>query len=149
MVMNSKSIIHDLKTLHFPNTPAERFVIQSKLDSIRLHIPQILMDIWEAMNGVNLFDPISPPYQILGIEEFCSLNDHFEIEDASLKNWFLFCDIQDGNFISVDLSDKETTPCFDIFHEDWPDFLESTKVADSLESFLTDALNSSGEHYWL
>jgi hypothetical protein len=145
------SLINLLKKDHFPNTPASQEEIDSALNRIEYPIPPALLEIWKNMNGVCLFDPIDPPYRLLEIEEFLSVNDLFRSGNELTSKWFVFCDILDGNYVSLDLSTARgnNVECRDIFHEMFPDITYCKIIANSVEEFVSNAVNSQGRHFWL
>jgi hypothetical protein len=64
---------------------------------------------------------------------------------------YALCDVQDGNYVLVDVAHQEDGryPLIDGDHEAWPDPAYCEQIASSFSEFLEAALRSKGRQFWL
>lgn len=135
-----------------PRPPAERELALSQIPFV---VPEDVRVFFTRCNGAVLFDPHYSSYRLVGVEGFHAVR--FDIfghdEDAfGPPQLFTICDVQDGNFVALDLGngDPKKCPVVDCFHETFGDPGYQPKViADCFADFLHQALNSGNKLYWL
>ena len=64
---------------------------------------------------------------------------------------YALCDVQDGNYVLVDVSRQENDryPLIDGDHEAWPDPAYCKQVASSFSEFLEQVLRTRRSLYWI
>ena len=117
-------------------------------------VPADLRLFYIACDGARLFRDVDSPFTVVPLEAFhpTSIDIYGAIkEDWLPPAWFTIADVQDGNCIAIDLSSVEAgrADILDVFHETAADKGYRAVIARSFCEFLSDALESGGEHYWL
>lgn len=80
--------------------------------------------------------------------------ERFAGEDADKwgpASMYTVCDVQDGDYILVDVSRREAGryPIIDGYHEAFPDPAYCPQISASFSEFLDGALRSEGRHFYL
>jgi hypothetical protein len=148
-------LVTEVLSRHWPKPPLPSAERQRLLTAIPFSIPQDLAYFFTKCNGATLFDPDRSRYMLVGVEGFHPTR--FDIfgrdEDAfGPAGLFTVCDVQDGNFVALDLSHAELSRCptLDCFHETFGDPSYQLRViAESFTDFLARALDSANKLYWL
>lgn len=70
---------------------------------------------------------------------------------GSAASVYALCDVQDGNYVLVDVAKEEDSryPLIDGFHETWPDPEYCTPIARSFSEFLEQVLRTRRSLYWI
>jgi hypothetical protein len=106
-------------------------------------------------NGAELIKRLpNSPYQILPLSEI--VRARVAIYGVDDDKWgpasvYALCDVQDGNYVLVDVSrqENERYPLIDGDHEAWPDPAYCKQIAGSFSEFLEQALRTPRRLYWL
>ena len=146
------SVIHELIELvtksHFPNQPATTAEIERVQVRLGVFLPLDMRLFFSSMNGACLFDKTFSPYRLMACDKLANVSTVILGTHAGpsyAKSWIAFCDVQDGNYVAIDVSSESV---FDCFHETFGDGQEKI-IARSFSEFLREALASGGREFWL
>ena len=157
----------------FPSPATEAEIKKLSSLNISADIPDQLIELLRLTNGPNLFQleykGLSKPwwytiYNILGTEELVEENkdlleetylsyaeEDIEMQGITQLNYVAFCDIGDGNFLSIALDKPDRGKVFYLDHDYlfYPYGIPFTKdayivVADSIEEWLEQLVTKRG-----
>jgi hypothetical protein len=150
-----KEILEIFSREHFMNSPATEAEIIAFEHRVGWNLDVDPRAFYGFANGGHLFDKSDPPFTFLSLSEITRTRvavcgrDEPEYGPAS---WWAVADVQDGNFLAVDLDQRDSRGRFairDIFHEvpDNPEYCSI--ICLSFGELLARALASNGKHFWL
>jgi hypothetical protein len=106
-------------------------------------LPDDLREYYQHFSEVGLFDD---RYRLMPLSEIAPVGLLQAGEDGQgwcSPTWLAICDLWDSNYVAIDTT---TSNILDCYHED----LGSGRIiAKTFSEFLTCALNSGGQLYWL
>jgi cell wall assembly regulator SMI1 len=147
-------LVAEVRKRHFP-LPAVRGAVRRIEARIGCALPDDMRRFYSVLGGALLFRKSDAPYEI--VEPKLIRPVAFDVlGDAASEipvppSWFSICDVQDGNYVAIDLPAKPNGEVWliDCFHETIGLEDYSTVIALSFSELLERALASRGEHYWL
>jgi antitoxin YokJ len=119
-----------------------------------LSLPADLLEFYELTGGITIGDGSEgSPITILGpaIERLDRTSAGESFESGPFEYWFALADVDDGNYLAIDLHPEHSGKCYDTFHETFP----FPGHVDIIASSFTDLLNRQVQqpmeagHYWL
>lgn len=129
--------------------------LQSEIDYLNFifncKIPGDYIELLNYSNGFTLYnlDNLNG-IMFFGTDQVKRENDIFKetLEGFQVENIIIFCTILgEGNFIGFKVLNNEDYEILDCFHEELPENWK--KIADSLDDFLANLIETEGELYWL
>lgn len=118
--------------------------------SIRL--PDDLKTFYTYCNGIELFIDSDYVYKIVGIDEITrtDLNIVGELmNEGSSVYWYDIAHDNNGDFLSIDLSDEYFGRCYDSFYETYGLISDMPIIAQSFGELLLKLFESQGKYlYW-
>lgn len=150
-------LLEEVSRDHFPHPPATPEEIEEFERRVGWKLDPDLRAFYLHCNGARLFKtPTDCPYGFLPLSKiiraraaiFGKRNDNDAHGPASV---YAICDVQDGNYVLVDVSRQESGryPIIDGDHEAWPDPAYREQIAHSFSDFLEEVLRSKGRQFWL
>jgi hypothetical protein len=151
------SLLEEISRNHFPYAPATPEQITEFERRVGWRLDPDLRAFYLHCNGAELVERLPDcPYRILPLAKIVRArvamrgerNDDDKHGPASM---YSICDVQDGNYVLVDVSRQEggCYPIIDGFHEAWPDPEYCDQIASSFSEFLEGALRTRKPAYWL
>jgi hypothetical protein len=118
-----------------------------------IKLPSDLRYFYKEAGGAVLFGRRNSPTRILPPEkieriDFAIIGEGFA--RGPFKHWFALADVQDGNYLAIDLNPRFHGHCYDAFHETFamPGYVAI--VASSFTDLLERLLAAEGRcSYWL
>ena len=109
--------------------------------------PDDMKIFYRRYESVSLYDKEDPLYRFVRVNELHPTRIDIYGKDSidfGPDHWWSICDIQDGNFISIDLKSVRDNSCnyIDSFHETFAEPGNSKIVAKSFTELLSMALAS-------
>ncbi len=150
--MNLETCLSAIARDHFPSPPLAKDAFYAAISALPFPLPADLRAFYGFCNGARLFSLNDPHYRIVPLEMMRRTRlDIYGVDqdDYGSNTIYTICDVQDGNFIGIELSESgDHCRILDCFHED---FLEGERreIASSFTDFLRKALNSSNKLFWL
>ncbi|MBU8898940.1 SMI1/KNR4 family protein [Corallococcus sp. M34] len=146
------TLLAEVSRHHFPRPPATSAQLARFEARVGWELDPELRAFYLHCDGARLFE--SGPdanYRFLSLDEIRRARIAIvgsDDDSAGAASWFSIVDMQDSNFVVVDVARREGSsyPLFDAFHETFP---EMERIASSFEEFLARALASDGYSYWL
>lgn len=147
------ALVRAVKQGHHARAPRadidERLARFEAASGIRL--PRDVRAFYRAMDGASLFERSDPPYRLLPIAQVkrvSKLVTGAGDDPVCPPSWYAVCDVGDGNYVALDLASTKggRTTVLDVFHETPA---SAQAIATSFTEFLTKALATGGERYWL
>jgi len=140
---------------HYPYSPASPAEIDEFEQRMGWRLDPDLRAFYLHCNGAELFKRLpDAPYQILPLSEIIRARVAIFGEDE--ERWgpasmYAICDVQDGDYILMDVSRQENGcyPIIDGYHEMFPNPEYCEQIASSFSEFLERALRSGGRQYYL
>ena len=150
------SLLEEVSRAHFPYPAATPEEIEAFEQRVGWRLDPDLRAFYLHCNGAELIKRLpDSPYRILPLSKiirarvaiFGAKNDDDAHGPASM---WAFCDVQDGNYLLVDVASQENGrySVIDGWHEAWPDPKYCDPIATSFSDFLERALRE-GPAYWL
>ncbi len=149
------SLLEEVSREHFPYPPATPEQIDDFEQRAGWTLDPDLRAFYLHCNGAELFKRLpDAPYQILPLAEVVRARvaifgkDEDRLGPASQ---YAICDVQDGNYILIDVSKQENGryPIIDGDHEAFPDPKYCEQISNSFSEFLDRALRSKGRQFYL
>ena len=150
-------LLEEIARDHFPYPPATLEEVEQFERRVGWNLDSELRAFYLHCNGAELLERLpDSPYQILPLAEivrarvaiFGGKNDDDAHGPACM---YALCDIQDGNYVIVDVSSQENG-CYRLLdgdHEAWPDPAYCKQIAHSFSEFLEQVLRTRRSLYWL
>jgi cell wall assembly regulator SMI1 len=144
-------LLAEVRARHFPGPPASRAALDGLEQRIGCALPSDLRDFYLGMGGARLFS--DPRYRILGPEDVRPVK--LDVPGASEltlpEGWLSIGDVQDGNYVAIDLPAKPSGEVWfiDCFHETIGEPGGNEIIALSFAEFLERALGAGEMFYWL
>ena len=120
-------------------TARPRYRVQEALITIAppLQLPADLIAFYERFAEASLFgeEGEEPRCRILSPEEFVQVGKAImgvPITDGPERSWYALADVQDGNYLGIDLAPEHLGRCYDCFHETYGEPGYCTVIALSL-----------------
>lgn len=119
-----------------------------------LILPPDVLTFYEAAGGVRLYDEGGWANRIVAPTEFVPADLVFWGDqtkaDGPESAWYAVADVQDGNYLLIDLSPTRAGRCYDGFHETYRQAGYMAVVAESFTEML-ERLHRQGNNqsYWL
>ena len=148
-------MLAEVRARHFPRPPASSDAITQLEQRIGCPIPVDLRKFYLEVGAARLFSEDDSPYRFVRPDDVRWVNldvSSGDPEGLSVpKSWFSICDVQDGNYVAIDLPAKPSGEVWfiDCFHETIGEPGFNTIIALNFSEFLQRALASNGLHYWL
>ena len=150
-----EELFAEIESLHIFELCSDETEIDRFETQYGYKLPSDLKKFHKKYNTVKLFND-----EFGGLYRFVSASEiHPTYEDIYGKDfdeqrpnaWFTVCDVQDGNYIAIDLESKngEEYNFIDCFHETFAQPGDSKIVAKSFTELLNLALHSNGNLYYL
>jgi hypothetical protein len=120
-----------------------------------LELPPDLQEFYQLAGGASLFgDKLGGARaRIVAPQEFVPVAEAImgePITSGPFPWWFAVADVQDGNYIAIDLNPAHQGLCYDAFHETFTEPGYVAVVASSFSDLLERLLNHGNEStYWL
>jgi hypothetical protein len=119
-----------------------------------LRLPTDLVAFYQRFSEARLFggDGEEPSCRVLRPDEFVQVGEAImgEPETVGIEHsWFALIDVQDGNYLGIDLSPQRLGRCYDCFHETYGEPGYCTVVALSFTELLQRIAEAEGEPFWL
>ncbi|WPB82821.1 SMI1/KNR4 family protein [Archangium violaceum] len=148
-------LLEEVSREHFPHPPATPEEIEAFEQRVGWKLDPDLRAFYLQCNGAELIKRLpNSPYQMLPLSEIVRARVTIYGEDDD--KWgpasvYALCDVQDGNYVLVDVSRKENGryPLFDGDHEAWPDPAYCKQVASSFAELLEQVMRTRRGLYWL
>jgi hypothetical protein len=143
--MPLQALLEEMSHHHFPNPPATPEEIEAFEHRVGWRLDPDLRAFYLHCNGGTLFKRLpNADYHFLPLSEIARAR-------RGPPSMYTLCDLQDGDYILVDVSRQEhgRYPLIDAWHEAWPDPEYCKEVASSFSEFLERALRSGGSWFWL
>jgi len=148
-------LLEEISRVHFPYPPATPEQIEEFEQRVGWQLDPDLRAFYLHCNGAELFKRLpASPYRILPLSKIIRARVAIRGEDDDQwgpASMYALCDVQDGNYVVVDVSRQERGryPLIDGYFEAWPDPKYCGPVARSFSEFLEEVLRSKGRMYWL
>lgn len=117
-----------------------------------IKLPNDLKEFYTYCNGVELFINSEYPYKIVGIDEIArtDLNILGELMNEGLSvSWHNIAHDNNGDFLSIDLSENNFGCCYDSFYETYGLIGDMPIIAQSFGELLLRLFESQGKYlYW-
>lgn len=143
-------LIHCIKSEHvwLPPLPNTENLIREFDTQQGFRLPSDLKTFYRHCGGAHLFDGA---YVFVPLPEVCHASLAVFGEDSDdwcPPSWYAFCDVQDGNWVGMDLStgDELTYPILDFDHDNMAD---CNVIARSFTAFLAASLAAQGDYFWI
>jgi len=119
-----------------------------------LSLPADLVEFYELTGGVTIGDGSEgSPIQVLGpaVERLDVTVAGEVFESGPFKYWFALADVDDGNYLAIDLHPEHCGKCYDTFHETFPFPGYVNIIASSFTDLLNRLVQQPMEagYYWL
>jgi hypothetical protein len=149
------ALLEEISRHHFPYPPVTSEEIEAFERRMGWRLDPDLRAFYLHCNGAELFEHRPDmPYRLLPLAEIRRARVAIYGED--MDKWgpasmYTVCDVQDGDYILVDVSRREDGryPIIDGYHEAFPDPAYCPQIAASFSEFLAGALRSQGRHFYL
>jgi len=118
-----------------------------------LLMPADLMEYYQRFSQARLFiGEYGQRCRILRPEEFVQIGEAIlgtATTDGVEHSWFAVADVQDGNYLGIDLAPDRLGRCYDCFHETYgmPGYCKV--IALSFTELLEQIAAAEGEPFWL
>jgi len=147
-------LLAEVKARHFPRAPASADAIARLEQRVGGRVPLDLREFWLEVGPARLFSDDDPAYWFVAPDDvrWVALEMSSVPEELSIpKSWLSICDVQDGNFVAMDLPAKPSGEVWfiDCFHENVGEPGCNKIVALTFTEFLDRALARDRIHYWL
>ncbi|WLF84079.1 SMI1/KNR4 family protein [Moraxella sp. ZY210820] len=117
-----------------------------------LNLPKDLLEFYRYCNGVELFIHSKYTYKIVSIDEITrtDLNVLGELmNEGSSVHWYNIAQDNNGDFLSIDLSENNFGCCYDSFYETYGLIGDMPMIAQSFGELLLRLFESQGKYlYW-
>ncbi len=150
-----RGLLEDVSRRHFPYAPATPAEIEAFERRVGWSLDADLRAFYLHCNGAELFERRpDTPFRILPLAEIKRAREAIYGEDDDQwgpASMYAICDVQDGDYIVVDVSRREDDryPIIDGYHEAFPDPVYCPQIAASFSELLDRALRSEGRHFYL
>lgn len=119
-----------------------------------LQLPADLIEFYQRFTQASLFggEGEEPRCRILPPEEFVQVGEAIlgtPTTDRPERSWYALADVQDGNYIGIDLAPERLGRCYDCFHETYGERGYCTVIARSFTELLEQIAEAEGEPFWL
>ncbi len=114
-------------------------------------LPNDLREFVNLCNGVHLFEYAECPIHILGLDRMHRSNTVIRGVDGEghpSYSWFLIADLENGDYVSIDLAPERSGKCYQSFWTTHSLVGQSPIVATSFTDFLRRAIANGGDYYW-
>jgi hypothetical protein len=148
-------LLEEVSSEHFPYPPATPEEIEEFERRVGWRLDPDLRAFYLHCNGAELLERLpDTPYRVLPLSKIVRARVAIYGEDDdkwSPSSVYALCDVQDGNYVLVDVSrqEKGRYPIFDGDHEAWPDPAYCRQVASSFSEFLEQVLRTRRSLYWI
>jgi cell wall assembly regulator SMI1 len=148
-------LLEEISREHFPRPPATLAEIEEFEQRMGWKLDPDLRAFYLHCNGAELIKRLpNSPYRVLPLSKIVRARVAIYGEDDD--QWgppsvFALCDVQDGNYVLVDVAQQEEGryPLIDGYHEAWPDPKYCGPIARSFSEFLEQVLRTRRNLYWL
>lgn len=152
--MTINELLEDLTRHHFPNPPATVEQIQAFEARVGWRLDPDLRAFYLRCDGAELLKHPDSPYRILPLSEIVRARVAILGEDDDKwgpASWYAICALHDSNYVVLDVSRSQDGyyPIIDGYREMFPDPAYCQQIAGSFSEFLTGALRSNGNWFWL
>jgi hypothetical protein len=153
--MPIEALLEEISHHHFPNPPATGEEFEAFERRVGWKLDPDLRAFYLHCNGGTLFKRLpNADYRFLSLSEIVRARVAIFGEDDDQwgpASMYTLCDLQDGDYILVDVSQQENGryPLIDGWHEAWPNPKHCKQIAHSFSEFLEGALRSGGSWFWL
>lgn len=116
-----------------------------------VQLPPDLKAFLQLCQGVELFQDSEYPIRILGLNEMCRANQAIleaELPEHPTHSWFLIADLQNSDYLTIDLAPGRNGLCYQAFHDSYAMEGQSPIVAGSFSDLLLRAVQNRGEYFW-
>lgn len=157
MAATMESLLREILREHFPYPPAHPDEIADFERRMGWTLDPELRAFYMHCNGAELIERLpESPYFILPLAKIVRarvaiLGRRKDDDKHGPASAYAICDVQDGNFVLVDVSRQRNGcyPIIDGYHEAWPDPAYCRQIAASFSEFLEGALRARKPAYWL
>jgi hypothetical protein len=155
MPLPMSKLLEEVSRRHFPYPPATPAEIEAFEQRLGWRLDLDLREFYLHCNGAELFERRPDmPYRFLPLAEIRRARVAIFGEDDDKwgpASMYVICDVQDGDYILVDVSRQEEGryPIIDGYHEAFPDPEYCTRISASFSEFLKSVLDSNGQHFYL
>jgi hypothetical protein len=152
--MSMQEFLEEISRHHFPKPPASLQEIEEFERRMGWRLDPDLRAFYLHCNGADLFKHPDTPFSFLPLADIVRARvaifgkDEERLGPASL---YAICDVQDGNYILVDVARQQDGryPIIDGYHEAFPNPDYCEQICSSFSEFLGKALRSEGYEFWL
>lgn len=144
-----------IETLHVFESCSDKTEIDRFESQCGYRLPTDLKQFYKKYNTVRLFDnEFGGLYRFVPVSEIHPTYEDIygkDFEGWRPSTWFTVCDIQDGNYIAIDLESKNNNifNFIDCFHETFAEPGRCKVIAKSFTELLSRALQSQDRLYYL
>jgi hypothetical protein len=118
-----------------------------------LRLPPDLASFYERFSEARLFCEDGDPRQsILPPHEFVQVGTYifgYPTTEGIERTWYAIANVQDGNFLAIDLLPDRVGRCYDCFHETYGLPGHCKVIALSFTELLNRLAEASGKPFWL
>lgn len=134
------------------NNPDCHIIPPLKNYQTKLNLPNDLKEFYQYCNGVELFFERDYGYKILGIDEIkrtdLSIFGELLFDEPSIY-WYNIAENDNGDYICIDLSNKNHGICYDAFYETYGLIDDMPIIANSFSDLLSRLYQNNGNYpYW-
>lgn len=121
-----------------------------------------IKEYFEQFGGIELFPNKKSPVTLVNKKQFVPMNDNFytkenkkmfkeeeeDYEEWISHNWYALADIENGNYIAIDLSPERYGYCY---LAEWEVYVlrnENPIIALSLKEFIERTIETKGKKYY-
>ncbi len=150
-----KELFAEIDSLHSFEPCSDETEIDRFENQHSYRLPSDLKTFYKKYGSVKLFDDkYGCVYRFVSVSEIHPTYEDVygkDFDEGRPRAWFTVCDVQDGNYIAIDLESKsgDEYNFIDCFHETFAQPGESKIVAKSFTELLDLALHSNGNLYYL
>ena len=148
-----EELFAEIDELHFPEFCVDPSEIERFEKQLGKELPEDLKSFYRHYKSVKLFgqEGFSVIYRFVPISEIHPTRyDIFDDKSADLSrldSWLTICDVQDGNYIAIDVNSNngQEYNFIDCFHESFGEPGGCTVIAKSFTELLARALHSGSD----
>ena len=119
-----------------------------------LQLPVDLIEFYQRFTEARLFggEGEESRCRILPPEEFVQVGEAIMGQPTTVgleQSWYALADVQDGNYLGIDLAHDRLGRCYDCFHETYGEPGYCKVIALSFTELLEQIAAAEGESFWL
>lgn len=153
--MDLEKLFAEIETAHHFERAADSTALDVLEAQLGCSFPKDVKAFYRRYHTVRLFESdMGPSYRFVPVNAMHQTRiDIFgpDSDEWGPENWITICDVQDGNYIAIDIDsfDGESANFIDCFHETFALSEGHPIIAKSFTELLERALRSHRELFWL